>query len=101
MGSLFNPIRNPKSKIWGGLMPDPTTIPQFSVFLGNKRGVLAHLHARSRRAKVNVVAMTLVDSQGMARIQPTSRDATRPGSHNVCLSSRPIYLCRLAACVAR
>jgi hypothetical protein len=39
------------------------TIPQFSVFLVNKPGVLAQLTKALAAEKVNITAMTLVDSQ--------------------------------------
>ena len=45
-------------------MPDTTTTAvQFSVFLVNKPGVLAQVTKALADAKVNLVAMTLVDSQ--------------------------------------
>src|SRR2546430_1430437 len=51
-------------------MPDLRTITQFSVFLVNKPGVLAQVTGALAAAKVNLTAMTLVDSQehGMMRI---------------------------------
>lgn len=42
---------------------DIKTAVQFSVFLVNKPGVLAQVTAALGEAKVNIVAMTLVDSQ--------------------------------------
>jgi len=44
-------------------MPDITLLPQFSVFLVNKPGVLAQVTGALAQAKVNLVAVTLVDSQ--------------------------------------
>ena len=51
-------------------MADATTVPQFSIFLVNKPGVLAQVTRALAEAKINVVAMTLVDSQehGVLRI---------------------------------
>ena len=52
---------------------------QFSVFLVNKPGVLAQVTRSLADEKINVVAMTLVDSQehGVLRIVPA--DATKAG----------------------
>jgi hypothetical protein len=44
-------------------MPDVRSAIQFSVFLVNKPGVLAQVTAALAEEKVNIVAMTLVDSQ--------------------------------------
>ncbi|MGB7160636.1 MAG: ACT domain-containing protein [Tepidisphaeraceae bacterium] len=44
-------------------MSDTTTATQFSVFLVNKPGILAQVTKALADAKVNLVAMTLVDSQ--------------------------------------
>jgi hypothetical protein len=44
-------------------MPDVRTAAQFSVFLVNKPGVLAQVTRALAEAKLNLVAMTLVDSQ--------------------------------------
>jgi hypothetical protein len=44
-------------------MSDTTTATQFSVFLVNKPGVLAQVTRALAEAKLNLVAMTLVDSQ--------------------------------------
>src|SRR2546423_1088162 len=44
-------------------MQDIQTAIQFSVFLVNKPGVLAQVTGALAKAKVNLVAMTLVDSQ--------------------------------------
>ncbi len=51
-------------------MPSVTLATQFSVFLVNKPGVLAQVTQALADAKVNVVAMTLVDSQehGVLRV---------------------------------
>ncbi len=55
------------------------TIPQFSVFLVNKPGVLAQLTKALADAKVNITAMTLVDSQehGVLRLVVENPDSTR------------------------
>ena len=44
-------------------MPDVRTAIQFSVFLVNKPGILAQVTHALAEEKVNLVAMTLVDSQ--------------------------------------
>src|SRR5438876_11412870 len=44
-------------------MPDLKTSTQFSVFLVNKPGVLAQVTGALAAEKINLVAMTLVDSQ--------------------------------------
>jgi len=44
-------------------MSDTKTVTQFSVFLVNKPGVLAQVTRSLAEAKLNLVAMTLVDSQ--------------------------------------
>src|SRR5690349_20455197 len=44
-------------------MNDTRAANQFSVFLVNKPGVLAQVTGALAKAKINVVAMTLVDSQ--------------------------------------
>ena len=44
-------------------MADVKTITQFSVFLVNKPGVLAQVTGALAHEKINVLAMTLVDSQ--------------------------------------
>jgi hypothetical protein len=51
-------------------MPDVRTAIQFSVFLVNKPGVLAQVTRALADEKINIVAMTLVDSQehGVLRI---------------------------------
>jgi hypothetical protein len=60
-------------------MADIHTQTQFSVFLVNKPGVLAQVTAALAQEKVNVVAMTLVDSQehGVLRLVATNPDASR------------------------
>lgn len=52
---------------------------QFSVFLVNKPGVLAQVTGALAKAKLNVVAMTLVDSQehGVLRLVFDAADAAR------------------------
>ena len=44
-------------------MADVKTLTQFSVFLVNKPGVLAQVTGALAAEKINLVAMTLVDSQ--------------------------------------
>jgi hypothetical protein len=44
-------------------MPDVKTLTQFSVFLVNKPGVLAQVTGALAAEKINLLAMTLVDSQ--------------------------------------
>ena len=58
---------------------DIRTDIQFSVFLVNKPGVLAQVTGALARAKVNVVAMTLVDSQehGVLRVVADDAGAAR------------------------
>jgi hypothetical protein len=45
-------------------------VRQFSIFMVNKPGVLAHVLSEFARAKVNIVAMTMVDSaeHGVMRV---------------------------------
>ena len=60
-------------------MQDILTQTQFSVFLVNKPGVLAQVTGALAKAKVNVVAMTLVDSQehGVLRLVAEDPKAAR------------------------
>ncbi len=60
-------------------MQDIITQTQFSVFLVNKPGVLAQVTGALAKAKVNVVAMTLVDSQehGVLRLVAEDPKAAR------------------------
>src|SRR3954469_17037496 len=60
-------------------MADVRTIPQFSVFLVNKPGVLAQVTTALASEKVNLVAVTLVDSQehGVLRIVAEKADEAR------------------------
>ena len=53
-------------------MPDVKTATQMSVFLVNKPGILAQVTGALADGKVNIVAMTLVDSQehGVLRLVP-------------------------------
>lgn len=53
-----------------------TTSVQFSIFLVNKPGVLAQVTKAMADAKVNIVAMTLVDSQehGVLRVVASNPD---------------------------
>ncbi len=43
---------------------------QFSIFMVNKPGVLAHVLSEFARAKLNIIAMTMVDSaeHGVMRV---------------------------------
>lgn len=54
-------------------------VPQFSVFLVNKPGVLAQVVTALAKAKVNVVALTLVDSSehGVLRLVCEQPDRAR------------------------
>ena len=44
--------------------------PQFSIFMVNKPGVLAHVLGEFARAKINIIAMTMMDSveHGVMRV---------------------------------
>src|SRR3954467_10517758 len=61
----------------GSPMADVRTLIQFSVFLVNKPGVLAQVTAALGAAKINLIAMTLVDSQehGVLRMVTEGGDA--------------------------
>jgi hypothetical protein len=64
-------------------MSDPRTATQFSVFLVNKPGVLAQVTRALAEEKLNIVAMTLVDSQehGVLRFvaenEPVAREVVK------------------------
>ena len=60
-------------------MADLKTSMQFSVFLVNKPGVLAQVTGALAAEKINLVAMTLVDSQehGVLRVVTDDAAATR------------------------
>src|SRR4030095_10521417 len=60
-------------------MADVKTFTQFSVFLVNKPGVLAQVTGALAGEKINLVAMTLVDSQehGVLRMVPADASAAR------------------------
>jgi hypothetical protein len=60
-------------------MADVKTLTQFSVFLVNKPGVLAQVTGALAGEKINLVAMTLVDSQehGVLRMVPADASAAR------------------------
>ena len=60
-------------------MADVRTLTQFSVFLVNKPGVLAQVTGALAREKINLVALTLVDSQehGVLRMVAGAADAAR------------------------
>ena len=60
-------------------MSDPRTATQFSVFLVNKPGVLAQVTRALAEEKLNIVAMTLVDSQehGVLRFVAENEGAAR------------------------
>ena len=60
-------------------MANVQPLPQFSVFLVNKPGVLAQVTSALATAKVNLVAVTLVDSQehGVLRIVAEKPDQAR------------------------
>jgi hypothetical protein len=61
------------------MMQETRTATQFSVFLVNKPGVLAQVTGALAKAKINVVAMTLVDSQehGVLRLVADEPQAAR------------------------
>jgi hypothetical protein len=58
---------------------EPRSVVQFSVFLVNKPGVLAQVTRALAQEKINVAAMTLVDSQehGVLRIVAEDPQAAR------------------------
>jgi hypothetical protein len=56
-------------------MPQVQTLTQFSVFLVNKPGVLAQVTAALAQAKINLLAVTLVDSQEHGVLRMVSADA--------------------------
>jgi hypothetical protein len=60
-------------------MSDVRTAVQFSVFLVNKPGILAQVTGALADARVNLVAMTLVDSQehGVLRLVAEDEKSTR------------------------
>jgi hypothetical protein len=60
-------------------MDDIRTQTQFSIFLVNKPGVLAQVTQSLAEDKINVIAMTLVDSQehGVLRIVATDAEKSR------------------------
>jgi len=60
-------------------MADIRTLTQFSVFLVNKPGVLAQVTRALADEKVNVIAMTLVDSQehGVLRLVGANAESAR------------------------
>ena len=60
-------------------MPNIQPLPQFSVFLVNKPGVLAQVTSALAAAKINLVAVTLVDSQehGVLRMVAEKPDQAR------------------------
>ena len=60
-------------------MAESRTVPQISVFLVNKPGVLAQVTGGLAGEKVNIVAMTLMDSQehGVLRLVVENPDAAR------------------------
>ena len=64
---------------FGVPMPTVRSETQFSVFLVNKPGVLAQVTRALASAKINIVAMTLVDSQehGVLRVVAENPTATR------------------------
>ena len=62
-------------------MQEISTVTQFSVFLVNKPGVLAQVTGAIATAKLNVVAMTLVDSQEHGVLRLIVDDA--PTAHAV------------------
>src|SRR5699024_10037362 len=67
---------NVEPKADGGPMPQVQTLTQFSVFLVNKPGVLAQVTAALAQAKINLLAVTLVDSQEHGVLRMVTADAT-------------------------
>jgi hypothetical protein len=57
-------------------MTDARTTTQFSVFLVNKPGVLAQVTRALAEQRINVIAMTLVDSQEHGVLRTVAEDAT-------------------------
>jgi hypothetical protein len=57
-------------------MPEVRTVMQFSVFLVNKPGVLAQVTGALAKEKVNLIAMTLVDSQEHGVLRLVAQNAT-------------------------
>lgn len=55
------------------------TAPQFSIFMVNKPGVLAHVLSELARAKLNITAMTVSDSaeHGVMRVVFSAADKAR------------------------
>ena len=60
-------------------MSDTQLATQFSVFLVNKPGILAQVTGALAKAKLNLVALTLVDSQehGVLRLVPEDAELAR------------------------
>ena len=60
-------------------MADVRSLTQFSVFLVNKPGVLAQVTTALAKDKINLIAVTLVDSQehGVLRLVPESATNAR------------------------
>jgi hypothetical protein len=60
-------------------MPEVRSLTQFSVFLVNKPGVLAQVTSALAKEKINLIAVTLVDSQehGVLRLVPESATNAR------------------------
>jgi len=61
------------------ILMKPKTLTQFSVFLVNKPGVLAQVTRALADEKINILAMTLVDSQehGVLRLVPADAAVAR------------------------
>ncbi len=61
-------------------------VPQFSVFLINKPGVLAQVSRRIAQARINIVAMTMTDSSehGVLRLVAEEPDRLRAALADVC-----------------
>src|SRR5438093_9445618 len=57
-------------------MADVKTLTQFSVFLVNKPGVLAQVTGALAEEKINLMAMTLVDSQEHGVLRMVAEDVT-------------------------
>lgn len=54
-------------------------VKQFSIFMVNKPGILSHILDEFAKAKINIIALTVMDSveHGVLRIVPESADKMR------------------------
>jgi len=81
-------------------MSTPQTHIQFSVFLVNKPGVLAQVTQAMAKDKLNIIAMTLVDSQehGVLRLVPADANLARKalGRLNLPLTETDVLVLELS-----